>query len=82
MGTSLFFSLQPLPESVQLYDAVMLYAYGLNKTLSKGYSVTNGSDIIQNILNTRHESKTKTSLALSFMRLAHNYLKERTGFSG
>ena len=48
---------QPPPEAQQLYDAVMLYAYGLNKTLSKGYSVTNGSDIIQNILNTRHESK-------------------------
>ena len=51
------FILQPPPEAHQLYDAVMLYAYGLNKTLSKGHSVTNGSDIIQNILNTRHESK-------------------------
>eukprot|EP00111_Clytia_hemisphaerica_P009174 TCONS_00026970-protein len=46
----------PPPEAHQLYDAVMLYAHGLNKTLSKGYSVTNGSDIIQNILNTRHIS--------------------------
>ncbi|XP_033630930.1 receptor-type guanylate cyclase Gyc76C-like [Asterias rubens] len=33
-----------------LYDAVMLYAYGLNATLSKGGSITDGKAIIDEIL--------------------------------
>lgn len=50
------FNFQIPPEGYQLYDAVKMYALGVNKTVNKGYKVTNGSDVIQNMLNTEHTS--------------------------
>lgn len=40
-----------------LYDAIYLYAIGLNKTILSGGNEFNGSLIIQNILNSSFEGK-------------------------
>lgn len=40
---------KPPPEAEKLYDAVMLYALGLNETLKKNQSITNGTAVIDNI---------------------------------
>ena len=36
----------------ELHDAVLLWAYGVNKTVEKGFSPDDGAQITQNILNT------------------------------
>eukprot|EP00057_Strongylocentrotus_purpuratus_P017815 XP_011672289.1 PREDICTED: speract receptor isoform X1 [Strongylocentrotus purpuratus] len=45
-------------DAAYLYDAVMLYAKALNQTLSEGGSITNGTDIISNILDKTYQSIT------------------------
>ncbi|XP_072029843.1 speract receptor-like isoform X2 [Amphiura filiformis] len=39
-----------------LYDAVMLYARALTKTIEQGYAINNGGRIIKNILNQQYPS--------------------------
>ena len=35
-----------------LYDAVWLYAYALNRTLSEGGNISNGTAIFKNMIST------------------------------
>ena len=51
---------------------IMLYALGLNKTISKGYGPRNGSDIILNILNTNHTSTHLTNIVFLLIQKTIN----------
>ena len=44
-------------DAAYLYDAVMLYALSLNETLADGGSITNGTDIINRVLDRSFQSK-------------------------
>lgn len=46
------FLFQPPPWGARAYDAVQLYALGLNKTLQQGESVRDGRTIINNVRST------------------------------
>ena len=39
----------PPPQAARLYDAVKLYAVGLNETIARGGSKTDGAAIVRNI---------------------------------
>ena len=43
-----------------VYDAVLLWAYGVNKTLEQGYSPNDGLRVTQNIFNMTFEGMTGT----------------------
>ena len=71
------FHLQINEAAYFLYDAVMLYAYGLNATLSKGGSITDGKAIIDEILEQgTYQSECSTSvyqyIAYTCITYAHN----------
>ena len=63
MDALLFFSSylylcpQILSHAYQLYDAVMLYAYGLSQVLSEGGSFLDGRAIISKLFGHRYKSK-------------------------
>ena len=41
-----------------LYDAVLLWAYGVNKTLEQGYPPDDGTIVTKNIINTTFQGIT------------------------
>lgn len=51
-------STAPPPEAARLYDAVQLYAVGLNRTISQGGSITNGTAILENLKGLQQTSIT------------------------
>ncbi|XP_041474147.1 speract receptor-like [Lytechinus variegatus] len=52
------FHIEITEDAAYIYDAVMLYANALNQTLSEGGNITNGADIIDNILGKPYQSIT------------------------
>ncbi len=51
----LYYCMSILSFEAYIYDAVLLWAYGVNKTIEQGYSVHDGYHISKNIFNSSFE---------------------------
>ncbi|XP_063962115.1 guanylate cyclase 32E-like [Lytechinus pictus] len=56
------FHIEITEDAAYIYDAVMLYANALNQTLSEGGNITNGADIIDNILGKPYQNSLEKSV--------------------